>query len=41
MVESRQPNTSVITNKPDQLITVMTEAGVTTQDTQPKIVDDA
>ena len=32
MVDSRHPNTSVITTKADQLITVTTQAGVTTQD---------
>ena len=32
MVDSRQPNTSVITTKPDQLITVTTQAGVMTQE---------
>lgn len=31
MVDSRLPNTSTITTKPDQLITVTTQAGVTTQ----------
>lgn len=31
MVDSRQPNTSIITTKPDQLITVTTQVGVTTQ----------
>ena len=34
MVDSRQPNTSVITTKPDQLITVTTQVGVTTQEDQ-------
>ena len=32
MVDSRHPNTSVSTTKADQLITVTTQAGVTTQD---------
>ena len=32
MVDSRPPNTSVITTKADQLITVTTQAGLTTQD---------
>ena len=32
MVGSRPPNTSVITTKADQLITVTTQAGLTTQD---------
>lgn len=31
MVDSRQPNTSVIATKLDQLIIVTTQAGVTTQ----------
>lgn len=31
MVDSRHPNTSVTTTKVDQLITVTTQAGVTTQ----------
>lgn len=32
MADSRHPNTSVTTTKVDQLITVTTQAGITTQD---------
>ena len=37
MVDSRHPNISVITTKADQLITVTTQAGVTTQDRRSRL----